>query len=208
MSRRFDLVLVLGVVWFPLFALSLYWRLHPGPMSLALELGYMAFELAGIGLILFLMRRRGEPLRHVGLRRVRWWTELLWALAVYVACWGAWMLLDLLPLEVLGPPSPPLERPSGLYAAVLPLFLLVGASFEELLFRGYVWTRLARMPGRKTAALFVATTLFTAWHPYPARDLVYVFVFGAVLALFFWKGRSLPRLVLAHAALNFAIYFA
>ena len=90
---------------------------------------------------------------------------------------------------------------------VLPFALLVSAAFEEILIRGYLWNRLGRLTRHKGLALLLSATLFTAYHPYDLAGLVYIFAFGLVIGLFHWKGRSLPRLIVAHTLFNVSILY-
>jgi hypothetical protein len=205
-----ELAVVLLVLWVPFFVTSLQSRPNPPPHTLESDVYLLCLDAGAIALILFLAWRNGESLRHFGLRRTRWWAELLWALLIYVTCWVAAAALfrvqSATGWRASAPASPPEPR-SALYNGLLPFFLLVSAFFEELLFRGYLWDRLRRLTKRPWLALGVTATLFTAYHPYSGWQMLNVFAFGLVLGLFHWKGRSLPRLVLAHAAFNASILY-
>jgi membrane protease YdiL (CAAX protease family) len=204
-----ELAAALLLIWLPWFVLGITWHVGPRSSVLRKEFLCMALEAVDIALILWWFRRNGESWRSLGIRKVRWWTELLWSVGIYAAEWMAWFLLDPILMDLLGPPSDTstVGRPRGLLFWLLPFFLLLSAFFEELFFRGYLWIRLRRLTGGRLPALALSTLLFTVYHPYPSRDLVYIGVFGLVLGFFFWTSRSLPRLVLAHTWFNLSIYY-
>ena len=213
LSRRamaIEFGVVLTVAWLPLFVAGSMSRGEPQNRTVATELYGMLIEGGIIGLLLFFLWRNGESWRHVGLRRFRWWSEILWAILIYAACWTSWIILGTWGRILLGDgpeTRAPEDHPGTLYTVLLPLFLVVSAFFEELLVRGYLWNRLLRFTGNKGVALFGSALLFTAYHPYPLGDLVYIFTFGVVIGLFNWKARSLPRLILAHTLFNLAISY-
>ncbi|MDH5647639.1 MAG: CPBP family intramembrane metalloprotease, partial [Candidatus Heimdallarchaeota archaeon] len=97
------------------------------------------------------------------------------------------------------------------------LFALIGAGIpEELVFRGFVQTRIEKTRGR-IFAIFFTTLFFTLWH-LPTRyfnasgvegtagDLtsviigtgIPVFIVGLIIAIFWDKFRNLPALILFH----------
>jgi membrane protease YdiL (CAAX protease family) len=205
-----EFLLVLAAAWLPLFVVGWMMRGEPRPRTVESEI-HGIFANAGIILLLvFLLWRNHESLRHVGIRRTRWWSEILWAILIYVSCWMSWIILGGWASMFFGrePRShdPPLE-PGRLYFILLPAVFLISALFEELLIRGYVWNRLQRLTGSKGMALVGSSILFTAYHPYQPRSLVYVFTFGMIMGLYRWKGRSLPRLILAHTLFNLSITY-
>lgn len=210
-ALRLELFIVLLVIWLPLFTSGVYWRNQPREHTTAGEFYGMASELGSIALILYLLWRNRESWRHLGLRRCRWWSELLWALLIYAAAWMAAITLNRW-LSILFGDEPharpsPVRRDLAFFFA-LGLGTLVAAAFEELFVRGYLWNRLCRLTGSKTVALFGSALLFTAYHPYTLRQLAFVLTFGLVLGLFHWRGRSLPRLILAHTLFNLSIFWS
>jgi len=204
-----ELAVVLIAVWLPMVVAGSIVRGEPRPETIVSELYGMASFGGVIALLLYFLWRNREPWRHVGLRRIRWWSELLWAALIYVACWIAYILisrwapLSYEPSQTAAFPT----RPGTAYLVVLPFFLLISSVFEELLVRGYLWNRLQRLTGSKAVALVGSSLLFAAYHPYTLFELVYIFSFGLILGLFRWKGRSLPRLILAHTLFNLSIAY-
>ncbi len=200
---------VVAVLWLPEFANSLWSRADPAPRSLASESVQLTIDAGVIALLLYLVWRNGESFRHLGLRRTRWWGELLWAFGIYCLSWMAEVAFHAT-AEAAGwkEPAPAVDPyPSGARAVLLPFFLLVSAAGEELLFRGYLFNRVRRLTGSAPAAILLPSILFAAYHPYGPRELVAIFLFGSIFALLYWKARSLPRFVLAHCAFNLSISY-
>lgn len=117
-------------------------------------------------------------------------------------------------LEALGSGSPPHPATRVALGALLPLF--TAGLPEEIVFRGFLQTRLEAAAGR-LAAITVTALLFAAWH-LPSRYLLShgaegeagsmvsillgtglpVFVVGLLLGLAFDRWRNLPTLVAFH----------
>jgi len=57
----------------------------------------------------------------------------------------------------------------------------------------------------RALTLLATSVFFTAAHPYPLRDLSFVFFIGLLLGLFRLQGRSQVRLILAHGAFNLVL---
>lgn len=85
------------------------------------------------------------------------------------------------------------------------LMLLVGLA-EELLFRGYLITRLERMGLSKWPCILISALIFGMIH-LPGYNLAAsvskALWFGIPTAFFFWHRRNLGPLVIAHALMNF-----
>lgn len=204
-----ELAVVLAVIWAPLFAAGICDRIHPLDWTLETELYTLVLLIGETCLLLYIVWNRNGTLRPLGIRKTRWWAEVLWGVGIFLALRAAgWYLWALFKIFGWVEDAEETGRPEGLYAALLPLFLLAGAVFEELLVRGYLWDRLSRLTGRRTLALFLSSALFAAYHPYSLAECAIIFVDGLLLGTFFWMSRSLPRVVLGHWALNLWLYFA
>jgi membrane protease YdiL (CAAX protease family) len=182
-----------------------------GPLTAASEIYQAVLELGWILVLFTLVWTNREPYSTLGFRRVRWQPELIWAALILGAQWAvAWALvalaasLDWMP----GPSDHPRDDGTLLFRLVAPFSLAVGALFEEAFFRGYLWRRIEMLTGRPAAALLITSTLFAAYHPYSWWATAQVFVFGLIMGAFYWKGRSVPRLALAHALFNVLIVYA
>lgn len=208
-SRRrliYETGIVLLLFWVPPFLFSLAARSDPAPPpTLESEAYFFFVDLGRIALLVFLIWRNRETLQTLGFRRTRWWAELIWAFVVYCTMWSATMVLYSL-FGTYGSDetaiSRPQQPPEGFYAVVLPVFLLVAALFEEILYRGYLWNRIEQLTGRTWVALAFTSLLWAVAHPYSFLSVADIFLHGLVLGFFYWQQRSLPQLVIAHFAFN------
>lgn len=172
--------------------------------------------VAGLALATLLLARRGESWRSIGWRRPpRLGTAAAWTIGTFV------VLIAVLP-AVLAPLAAALRLPAqhlerlgdirGDLAHFLFLLLPLGwgtAAFgEELLFRGYFNTRLARALGGGPAALAAATVvqaaLFGLVHLYLGpKGVLNAFAIGLVsAAVYVANGRNLWPLILAHGLVD------
>ena len=93
---------------------------------------------------------------------------------------------------------------------LIPLALMIGATpalCEELLFRGYVQTRLTRVIGASRSGIFVASLLFAAFH----IDLVHVIAVFPMGLFFGWRLGEAVRIfpaMLGHFVNNVISVFA
>jgi membrane protease YdiL (CAAX protease family) len=96
----------------------------------------------------------------------------------------------------------PLIHGSSFQALACSLELVVFAPFgEELLFRGVLFGALASKLSPHRAAI-VAALVFSAWHAYGLVGSLLLAVDGYLLALLYWRTRSLVPGMVVHAALN------
>lgn len=204
-GRLVEFLVVLSLTWLPIVGANVLSLNLPDLRSLKSELYGLLWNVGMIALILFVVWRNGESFRRLALRRTRWWAEILWAFLIYCADWLVVIgILFILSPSVDGPPVAP---PSGVYGVLLPIFLLVSAATEELLFRGYLWDRIQRWGRRGWLTLLLTALMFTVMHPYDLQGLLFIFEAGLVLGFFRMWGRSLPRLIMAHFAFNLAVTY-
>jgi membrane protease YdiL (CAAX protease family) len=174
---------------------------------------WLSWGLMEIGVVLlvgYLVWRDDRSLAPLGVTGVRWGREILWAIPLLVGL----ELTELLVTMGIQAAGIPVDEPgSGASAAsttvrmVAPAFFLVFALSEEVLFRGYLITRLREILGNPVAAVLVSAMLFGAVHRYGVGATVRVVVTGIVLGSAFLAGKKLPRLVLAHAAWNILWFY-
>lgn len=193
-----------------LAALGLYPlpELFSGGMTLILSL----FVVVG------LMRWRGQGWCELGLRRpARWWTIPAWAIAVIVVNIAAQLLIVAPLAALLDLPSPDLSR----YDAItgnFPLYLLAsgGAMFtggfiEELIYRGFMVDRLARLFGGSRRGLWMAALLcglpFGLIHfEWGLGGMFFTFFMGSILGvIYLMTGRNLWPLITGHAILDLVL---
>jgi len=214
--ERREILLEFFVVFLLLVAPSLVagaWYLaapwEPNAQSLHSQTYGFVFDLGSLALLLYLARRNQGSLQVVGLRPTRWWREILWGL---LAAWVAWfvpryasVLTFILGLEPWTDEL--IVEDEAFLNASLPAFLLVSAFVEETLFRAYLWNRLVDLTGRPLVSLIVCAGLFSLAHTASPSILVQHFVTGVLFGAFYWIGRSTPRLVLAHWAINLVVLY-
>lgn len=197
-----DLGLALLIAWLPLMAGG---HMEEGTSTDGdASLAFGSLCLAGyIALAHELVRRAGEPYRRLGWRRIRPWTELCWASALFVGLWTITLVHARLwpateaegDVDVLGP-----------LTALNLLYYVMGAVFEETFYRGLLWDRIRRLTRSPGTTVVATAVLFAATHPYALRDLTSVFLMGVLFGLVRWKGRSQVRLIVGHLAYNLSLY--
>ena len=80
-------------------------------------------------------------------------------------------------------------------------YVIVGVAFEELLFRGYLITRLRQAGQSLTFAIVVSSLLFSLGHIYQGwLSIIVTFCLGGVMGASFIKFRSLLPVYAAHLA--------
>ncbi len=167
-----------------------------GPMVALTQLGLLLPPL-------LVMARHGSPLRLLGLDRFRWTmlVEVIGALGLAYCGMMVWALI-LLPLGVQA--QEPIIQLFGQGGWALLSALLVGALMapvvEEVVFRGFLFGGLLRLFSPVTAVLSSAA-LFAAVH----RQLFafpVLFLLGVLLALLYYRSRSLWAPILLHFCIN------
>ncbi len=173
-------------------------------------LGDLTYSLGIILLLAYLVWKDQGTLASLGLKDISWGRELLLSPVILGIAWGTDWCADYLVI-VLDLPGWQLRTfevtDDSLTRSVLPLSLLVSAFYEEILFRGYLWSRLSRLTAQPTVSLVLVSTLFALTHLYGPTGTLYVGMFGLVFGFLFWVFRKLPRLIIAHWAFNMLIEF-
>lgn len=91
----------------------------------------------------------------------------------------------------------------GLIADLI-LAAVIAPVFEEIAFRGFLFTSLRNRIGPWAAAL-ISTSIFAGLHSYSWMGLLSVAIFGLVMCWVFQKTRSLWPCIIFHAIGNFEI---
>ncbi len=88
--------------------------------------------------------------------------------------------------------------------------LLIGAAFEELVFRGFITARLHDATQSKWIAILLPSLVFGSYHIYQGiYEMIGAMVYGILFSWMFLEWRRLKALILAHFAFNawaFAVY--
>lgn len=165
--------------------------------------------LGAFAIIALLARRRGFSARSVGLAWSGAPLNLAIGLAALLAIYGliavTMMLLWSLWPEVVDEMQENARRimdlvPNLRPVEFVPVTALIGV-YEELVFRGFLMTRLRRATGGWTVAVILSTAVFTALHAFDQTRAALVIV--AILSLVFslvtiWR-RSIVPAIVAHA---------
>jgi len=170
--------------------------------------GQIVRNLVLFVVVLYLVRRSGEPLGSIGLGRVRWSAEagvgLLLFLPVFLAAGLLESALRSAGLSGLDA-TPAFLVPDGIPELLLALlFLAVVALSEEVVFRGYLIRRLQGVTGSLVVAVLISTTLFALGHGYQGTaGLITVGFLGLAFAIIYlWRG-SLIAPITMHFVQNF-----
>ncbi|MGQ0670377.1 MAG: CPBP family intramembrane glutamic endopeptidase [Actinomycetota bacterium] len=174
-------------------------------VGLATQLANVAFGLAPVWLVVFLVRRSGEGLGAIGLARDRPRSDVLRGAALFVVVGavgiGVYLTAVAIGVNRFVVPVPPL----GHWWTVPVLFLASAeaALVEEVIVAGYLITRLGQLGWGAAAAVGTSALLRGAYHLYQgwggfAGNLALGLFFG----LFFLRTRRTWPLVVAHFLLD------
>jgi membrane protease YdiL (CAAX protease family) len=181
--------------------------------------------LAGAAAAIAITLRRGGSLADLGFRRPkRWVTVPAWALGILVAFVVAQNAVPLLVAPFFDLPEPDLSRYAGVrgnlvaaisFAFVLPL---TAAIPEEILYRGFLIGRFARLFGTSGGAAVLAVLaqalVFGSVHfQWGLGGIVVTAVMGAIWGFaYLLCGRNLWIVIIAHSMAHLALvaqlYFA
>lgn len=165
--------------------------------------------------IALLLRHRGQSFRSVGITAHRWLSSIPLGIAGSAAAGGV-IALTMLSLFYVWPGlARNMTENVGLIQEAIPHLGLVGfvllaiviGVYEELLFRGFLMTRLRRATGSWGLAVVLSTIVFTALHAFgqTATALVPVTILSLVFSLLtIWRRSILPAIV-AHAAYDASV---
>lgn len=174
-------------------------------VPLAQQIAYLAFGLAPVWLVLYLLKRDGERPATIGLTRDSPTKDLLAGglLALLVGAGGALLYLAAVSLGVnrIVIPVPPID-----HWWTIPIVLggaAVAALLEEIVVTGYLITRLRELGRTPAFAIGVSALLRASYHLYQGwggffGNLVMGVLFGW---LFLRRGRLWP-LIIAHFLLD------
>jgi membrane protease YdiL (CAAX protease family) len=211
-----DILLVVAVLVVPQGAAMLLGRsVHAAaaapPASRLLVANSMIWATVAL-VAIYLTWRSGQPLSSIGFRRENPFAAIgagiVATFAIYAAVLATAVTAAILTrasretmtapireiIDLLGPPS------------WLAIFAIAGTAsvFEEIVFRGFLLTRLRVVLGGWTAAIAVGSLLFAAPHIWEGRwAVVLILPVAAVLSITFVLRRSVIAPILAHFLFNF-----
>ena len=173
-----------------------------------------ARAIIAVLILWFILRRRGQTSASIGLERSRLGANVL----LGVATTGVAALLSAVTMMSLYWFWPGLGRQMQenaerimvlvprLHPILFALLAITVGVYEELLFRGFLMTRLRRGLGSWTASVVVSTAVFTSLHGMDQTSAALVLI--TVLSLVFsavtiWR-RSIVPAIVAHALWDFS----
>jgi len=169
--------------------------------------------LIGVGLIWLIVANRGQHMTTVGLCRDRWFFVPAVGIVGAVGGWGI-TLLTMLTTMLVAPETVKeltqnAERLTEAIPQMSPLAIIglavTVAFYEEVIFRGFLLTRLRRVLG-SVAGLILTSALFAAMHLPTQNAIACIPLFAMALfwgALALWR-RSILPVILAHALFDSA----
>lgn len=212
-ARRSSAIQLLEVIAFlvvisPLSALLVY-AFRPQTLNFAfVASASMVRDILLVGIVVWLLRRNGEPLSSLGLTGAAFWREVRLGVLLFPPFFFGTALLQMalrsLGLSGLNEPPPYLMPIGPLEIALGLLFILVVAVSEETIFRGYLLLRLRAITRSPAAALALSSLVFALGHGYQgSAGVVTVGTMGVLLGLvYLWRG-SLTAPVVMHFLQNF-----
>lgn len=168
--------------------------------------------LAGAALALFFIRLGGEDVSGFGVRAAPFGRSvlivaLLVAFAVGLFIYAEpWLEAQFGPVDLSA--FAPIEANPSLFLLMLAVSWTGAAIGEEVVYRGFVMTRLAQAFSFSAAgwlaALLIQTAIFAGFHAYQgATGMIEVFIYGLILGLaYLVGGRSLWPVVIAHGLVD------
>lgn len=156
-------------------------------------------ELLALGLLVWLLRRRGTALADLGLGRPT--TRLALALGVLVALVYAGVTAAGNPAVIQNA-----FAPTGLKLLAIVATVLVAGVVEEVIFRGYVMTTLASMGHGRVVQVLMSAVTYALVHPTGSLAILFTLLLGAALGIVYLVGnRSLTPVIVAHMLVNLII---
>lgn len=183
-----------------------------GAASFALTaIATMLRDLALVCLIVYFLRRNGEPIARIGWSLRNWTQEVSVGLLLFLPMfYGAAAIERALSHVGLSAPQKPLPslvpgRSAGELALAVILVIVV-AFAEETIFRGYLILRLNATSRSLLAAVILSTAIFSFGHGYEGTAGVATVGFmGLVFALVYVWRRSLIAPTVMHFLQDFIV---
>ncbi len=166
-------------------------------------------DLGLVALILFFLWRNREPLTNIGWTLRNVWTDVSLGVGLFISTFFAlgWLesVLRAIGLSAPAAPLPSFLSPAGPIQALLAFVLVVVvATAEETIFRGYLLLRLEAVSQSTTVAVILSAVIFSLGHGYEGgAGVVTVGVMGVIFALVYIWRRSLVAPITMHFLQDF-----
>lgn len=221
----FEIIVIFGI----LFLLPALFRLLFGESPTWIPASLIKFGIYGRVLImgslvtlaiLWFLRQDRQPLRAVGLHLKNLEDEIwtaFWSLGIiFVFNMGVMIAVSVFLPEMIAKLAKERSEVMRLFPLISPIWLIVITAFvgfyEELVFRGFLITRLKVLTGNIWAAVLISSILFGVSHAYQDNlAMIQITVIGFIFGTMFVLRKSLISPILAHMAfdfINLALAFA
>ena len=198
-----EVVVVVVVAVFALVWIGTNVNLYLSPLGM----------LAGVAAVFLFISLSHDKVEDYGFRWPASARSLaLTTLAMIGIAFGTFFLLEPLLEPIFGLPNldvfEPLTGNLPLYLTMLAMSWIGAAFGEEVIYRGFIQTRLALAAGNNSVGwwlgIFVQAGIFAILHLYQGwTGVIEIFVFGVAVGWLYWKsGRSLVPLILAHGIID------
>jgi uncharacterized protein len=199
---------VLALFFLPTIAFSLLRGSVPHLPFHSVALSSIFQNSAYAALILYFVWRNREQMQDIGLSTRQWHRELLVGILLFLPFSIAVGLIER--MFRLAGLSAPTELPSFLLLTettdylLAPLFLVVVAFAEELIFRGYLIHRLKQLTGNIKAAVLISSLIFSLGHGYQGSlGVATVGAMGVLFGVVYLWRESLIAPMTMHLIQNF-----
>jgi membrane protease YdiL (CAAX protease family) len=172
--------------------------------------GGLVHEAGGILLLVWMLRRRRQTLRHLGLAFK--WNAVLMGVGLAVLGWVAYAVAAALvgtAIQRATGSFPHEVDTSQLFGSALSVgyvaYVLLSPWFEELIVRGFLMRELIELRGSRVTAVLASTLIQASYHLYYgwwiASSMAFLFL---VFAIYYARTRKLMPVILAHLAIDVA----
>lgn len=166
-------------------------------------------DLSLVCLILFFIRRNGEPIIAIGWTTRNFWREIGLGIVLFIpSFFAAGALESSLHKAGLSAPStqlPALTSEKDLTEFLLAFLMVVIVAFaEETIFRGYLMLRFTSITSSPAAAVLLSAVIFSLGHGYEGTaSVVTIGLLGAFWSLIYLWRKSLTSLFVMHFLQDF-----
>ena len=164
-----------------------------------------ATPLGDVAALAFILWISGDSLKSFGFAKEKFWRFLVTTgiiLAIEILVEVITFRGNALPTFLISFPAGPRLLPWVTFTT----YLIVGTTFEEFLFRGYLITRLEELLGRTEWAILVSTFTFGLAHSSRGWiGIVGSLAFGITYAVIFARTRSLVSIIVSRVIVLLAI---
>jgi membrane protease YdiL (CAAX protease family) len=193
---------------------SLYLIDRPGHYSFLYHaLASLVRSAGSIAIVLLVIWRSKDPFTRFGIKPFRIGHDLLGGIALWAILWLITLSYRAVVHKMFGASylayhSTPMSY--SLPSSVTDYLLLVvysfaNGSFEELLMRAYLITRLEELLDSTSTALIITTAIFASYHGYQGGSrAILVIILGLLQGLWFCFGRRFAPLAIAHSLQDIA----